>query len=72
MTSHVDRRRTAGRRCPGRRHPKMFLPRKDWPRPLREWTEDASVRFVKTSVLELLARIGLILPRVDIAPVLGQ
>jgi hypothetical protein len=52
---------------------KAFIPKEKLARaPGGEWTEDASVGFVKTlGVLELLAAVGLILPAVvDIAPVL--
>jgi hypothetical protein len=52
---------------------KAFVPKEKLAEaPGGEWTEDASVGFVKTlGVLELLAAVGLILPAVvDIAPVL--
>jgi DoxX-like family len=52
---------------------KAFVPKEKLAdAPGGEWTEDASVGFVKTlGVLELLAAVGLILPAVvDIAPVL--
>jgi hypothetical protein len=52
---------------------KAFVPKEKLAKaPGGEWTEDASVGFVKTlGVLELLAAVGLILPAVvNIAPVL--
>jgi hypothetical protein len=52
---------------------KSFVPKEKLAAtPGGEWTEDASVGFVKTlGVLELLAAVGLILPAlVDIAPVM--
>jgi hypothetical protein len=52
---------------------KAFVPKDKLAKaPGGEWTEDASVGFVKTlGVLELLAAVGLILPAVtNIAPVL--
>ena len=52
---------------------KAFVPKEKLAEaPGGEWTEDASVGFVKTlGVLELLAAVGLILPAaVNIAPVL--
>ena len=68
-------RRTARRSRPGRRHEQGVRAQGEtgggsWRG--GEWTEDASVGFIKTlGVLELLAAVGLILPAVvDIAPVL--